>query len=158
MGEEQVFKTARDYLQQVWYAENRAKDCYKQIRNLRSTLYTFGLSKNNIDSDPVLSSPDPDRLASLVAEIDAEERTLIKEIEGLMRMRRKIRREISQLPTRKYQEILRKRYIMMEGNRQIADDLGYGNIRNYYRARRQAHLEFERIFPEKFTKKTGDDH
>lgn len=138
--------TAKEYLMQIYGADQRIQLLIRQKQDLRALLFSLGASTQSLDGR-VASSPDPDRLSRLVARIDAKERRIEREIGRLADMKEVIAKQIAQLEDPRYVEILTHRYVLCEAWAEVAATTGYSE-QSVYRIHGEALLAFEKIMPE----------
>lgn len=138
--------TAKEYLSQIYKADRRINLLIRQKQDLRALLFSIGASVQDLQSDHVASSPDPDRISRLVSKIDAKERRIVREIDRLADLKERISGQISQLEDSRYVEILTRRYVLCEAWSVVASATGYSE-QSVYRIHGAALLAFEKIMP-----------
>lgn len=134
--------TAKEYLQQVKVKNARIQNLQRDKLALRDMLYSLGNSGG--DGERVQTTPDKDKLGTMYAKIDEKEREITASIDDLIDFRFKVSEEINQLDDGRYIDVLYRCYVLDQGWKQIAGEMGY-NIRYVQQLNGQALLEFQKV-------------
>ena len=137
--------TAKEYLQQVKVKNARIQNLQRDKAALRGLMFSLGNSGG--DGERVQTTPDHDKMGTLYAKIDEKERQITESIDALIDFRFKVSAEINQLDDGRYIDVLYRYYVLFQGWKQIASEMGY-NIRYVQQLNGQALLEFQRIHEE----------
>lgn len=106
-----------------------------------------GVKGLRYDLDKIQSSPDPDRMAGMLARIEEKEKEIRRRIDDLIDFRSKCVEMINGLQDDGLIAVLYKRYIEFRSWEQIAEDLGY-SVRHVLRLHGEALIAFSTKYAE----------
>lgn len=131
----------KQYLQQIERLD-------KMIQNKLSDIYKLKTMACNVtvsnDSDRVQTTPDKDRLGSMVAKITDLEKETDMLIDRFVDLKKEIMIIISMVKSERHREILSKKYLELKSIYEIAEELGITD-RGCKKAHKKALDEFEKI-------------
>ncbi len=136
--------TTKEYLQQIYQAQQKIKRLERGREQLRANLYSIGSPSGDLSPDKVQSSITGDKMLKLIARVDALEKDIVIEIARLTGLIKKISAEIERIPNNRYRNLLHDRYILTWKWERIAVDMDV-DIRHVYRLHGKALQEFEKI-------------
>lgn len=147
--------TAKEYLSQGRWLNQKILNRNDEIRQLREL--AVAIKATNYEQSVVQTSWKPDAVfASIVEKVASSESELLDEVERYLEFRKKIRREIQQLPEEEEKILLEKRYISLKSWSVIAEEMEYTE-RHILRVHAQALRNFEKIHS-KFLKDVSKCH
>ena len=133
--------TAKEYLSQVFYIDQRINCKLEQVLQLRESATKATATLSDMPRNP---SPDLQQMESRVVKIVDLEREINAEIDELVDLKRDIRELIAQIRKPEYRTLLELRYL---GNRTwdaIAEEMGF-EPRTIYRFHSNALRVVERL-------------
>lgn len=136
--------TTKEYLQQIYKAEQKIKRLERGRQQLRANLYSIGSPSGQMSPDTVTSSIAGDRMERLIARVEEIEKDIVEEIGRLTELIRHISAQIERVPVNRYRNLLHERYILCRKWERIAVDMDV-DIRHVYRLHGKALQEFEKI-------------
>ena len=131
--------TAREYLSQAYYLDQRINSKIEQVESLNDLARKAGCAISGMPRNPdraVSSMANAvERIIDLQAEINAD-------IDRMVGLKTEIMKVIRQVDDPEFQTLLEKRYLSFHTWGQIAVDMGY-NVRHLYRIHDRALLEIK---------------
>lgn len=131
--------TAREYLSQAYYLDQRINSKIEQVESLNDLARKAGCAISGMPRNPNRAvSPMADAVGKIVdlqAEINAD-------IARMVELKAEIMEVIGQVDDPESQTLLEKRYLNFHTWGQIAEDMGY-NVRHLYRIHDRALLEIK---------------
>ena len=131
--------TAREYLSQAYYLDQRINSKIEQVESLNDLARKAGCAISGMPRNPdraVSSMANAvERIVDLQAEINAD-------IDRMVGLKTEIMKVIRQMDDPEFQTLLEKRYLNFHTWGQIAVDMGY-NVRHLYRIHDRALLEIK---------------
>lgn len=115
--------TAKEYLEQIKHKDVIINNMIHEKEFLMNEM--CGVKAVRYDLDKVQSSPDGDRMATIMAEIEEKEEEINRQIDDLCDFRLQVTRLINALQDEKHISVLYKRYVQFQTWGQIAGDLQY---------------------------------
>lgn len=134
--------TAKEYLMQVFKAERHIEMLRAELTDLRLLCYP---DSPDYTSDRVQRSPDPNKLPKLVGNITKTENRILQELNGLVKLRETISKQIMAMPNARTAEVLHCRYVLLMKWEDIADKT-HTTMRYVYHLHGQGLAEFERQY------------
>lgn len=138
-GKKDAGMTAREYLSQAYYLDQRINSKIEQVESLNDLARKAGCVISGMPRNPdraVSSMANAvEKIVDLQAEINAD-------IERMVRLKAEIMGVILQVEDPELQTLLEKRYLNFHTWGQIAVDMGY-NVRHLYRIHDRALLEIK---------------
>lgn len=138
-GRGSVRMTAREYLSQAYYLDQRINSKIEQVESLNDLAKKAGCAISGMPRNPdraVSSMANAvEKIVDLQAEINAD-------IDRMVRLKAEIMKVIRQVDDPELQTLLEKRYLNFHTWGQIATDMGY-NVRHLYRIHDRALLEIK---------------
>ncbi len=138
-GKKDAGMTAREYLSQAYYLDQRINSKIEQVESLNDLARKAGCAISGMPRNPdraVSSMANAvERIVDLQAEVNAD-------IERMVRLKAEIMAVIRQVEDPELQTLLEKRYLNFHTWGQIAVDMGY-NVRHLYRIHDRALLEIK---------------
>lgn len=138
-GRGSVRMTAREYLSQTYYLDQRINSKIEQVESLNDLAKKAGCAISGMPRNPdraVSSMANAvEKIVDLQAEINAD-------IDRMVRLKAEIMKVIRQVDDPELQTLLEKRYLNFHTWGQIAADMGY-NVRHLYRIHDRALLEIK---------------
>ncbi len=118
----------KDYLRQIRYTDKRIHDKLEEVEQLRSlaertTTVLTGMPRSHGEQD---------RYNTIFARIWALEEEINGEIDRLVDLKTEVRRRIEAIPDERYKTILSAKYLCYQTWEQIADGMGFQDVRNVY--------------------------
>ena len=144
--------TAKEYLEQIHDLDGRIRTAEKAIEDLEKKLYDRP-GGSEADAVRVKSSPRQDPIGDMVSSIADGQIKLAGMIDQYVDLKLRIIAQIDAIPTARYREILRMRYVEKDKNgRQLSmADIAEAKAYEYYytcQMHGKALLEFEDTYPE----------
>lgn len=131
--------TAREYLSQAYYLDQRINSKIEQVESLNDLARKAGCVISGMPRNPdraVSSMANAvEKIVDLQAEINAD-------IDRMVGLKAEIMKVIRQVDDPEFQTLLEKRYLNFHTWGQIAEDMGY-NVRHLYRIHDRALLEIK---------------
>lgn len=131
--------TAREYLSQAYYLDQRINSKIEQVESLNDLARKAGCAISGMPRNPdraVSSMANAvERIVDLQAEINAD-------IDRMVGLKTEIMKVIRQVDDPEFQTLLEKKYLNFHTWGQIAVDMGY-NVRHLYRIHDRALLEIK---------------
>lgn len=138
-GRGSTVMTAREYLSQAYYLDQRINSKIEQVESLNDLARKAGCAISGMPRNPdraVSSMANAvEKIVDLQAEINAD-------IGRMVGLKSEIMKTIRQVDDPEFQTLLEKRYLNFHTWGQIAADMGY-NVRHLYRIHERALLEVE---------------
>lgn len=138
-GRGSVRMTAREYLSQAYYLDQRINSKIEQVESLNDLAKKAGCAISGMPRNPdraVSSMANAvEKIVDLQVEINAD-------IDRMVRLKAEIMKVIRQVDHPEFQTLLEKRYLNFHTWGQIAADMGY-NVRHLYRIHDRALLEIK---------------
>lgn len=134
--------TAKEYLQQVKVKNARIQNLQRDKAALRGIMFSLGNSGG--EGERVQTSRDTDKFGTLYSKIDEKDRQITQSIDELIDFRLKVTKEINQLEDGRYIDVLYRNYVLLQGWKEIAIEMGY-DIRYAQQLNGNALLEFQRV-------------
>ncbi len=138
-GRGSAVMTAREYLSQAYYLDQRINSKIEQVESLNDLARKAGYAISGMPRNPdraVSSMANAvEKIVDLQAEINAD-------IGRMVGLKSEIMKAIRQVDDPEFQTLLEKRYLNFHTWGQIAADMGY-NVRHLYRIHERALLEVE---------------
>ena len=138
--------TAKEYLKKIYYLDRKIKRLREQRADLEGMLYSVGLTSPGFDKERVQTSRRQDKMAELVADVEAKDKEIVQQTRRLIREKEKIIRQIEQLPDQKYVDILFYRYVRLCKWEDIARVMSYAETYVRHALHAEALDEFARRF------------
>lgn len=134
--------TAKDYLSQAFYLNQRINSKLEQLSALkelatRCTSVISGMPRNPNSAN--------DRMADAVVKIVDMEAEINRDIDELVELKRDMMSVIKSVDNPKYRMLLELRHLCFKTWQQIAEDMGY-SIQHIYRLRNRAYEKIDDIF------------
>lgn len=137
--------TPKEYLSQIFQLDNKINSKISERDALRSAV----IRGTNFENEPVktldISRPTEDMVIKLFERNDL----INNQVDELINLRIDIGNEIDQLESKKYQMVLRERYMCSKKWEQIALDNHY-TTRRIHQLHGEALIQFQDTYPEKF--------
>lgn len=116
--------TTKEYLSQIYYADQKIGRLQRRRDALRARLYSSGSVSGQLNADRVQESLSDDRILKLIAQVDELECDIVDEIARLRKLQHRIAGEIEQVEDDRYRTILHDRYVLCRRWEDIARTMG----------------------------------
>lgn len=138
--------TTKQYLNQIRDVKHDIEKLQARIRDKRALLTSISVNSNDVR---VQLSSDPDKMASMVANILDMESELKDSVDKSLELERKITNEIDKIKGEKYKDVLFWRYVQGYTFEMIAVTTSY-SYRQTIRIHGEALLEFQNMFGDEY--------
>ena len=138
------YRKAREYLERVQKADNRAEKLEMRLENLR-ILATD--TANHLNGVTPGGKADGDRIGRITAEIADTERQIAAAKEEAERIRLEVRETIPKIEDPVCQKVIMMHYLEYRTLQEIAEEICY-SLPHAYRIQENGYAEIERILPE----------
>lgn len=138
-GRGSVRMTAREYLSQAYYLDQRINSKIEQVESLNDLAKKAGCAISGMPRNPDRAVSSMANAVERIVDLQAEINT---DIDRMVRLKAEIMKVIRQVDDPELQTLLEKRYLNFHTWGQIAADMGY-NVRHLYRIHDRALLEIK---------------
>lgn len=135
--------TAKEYLEQAYYIDQRINAKLAQVESLRALTMKVTTTLNDTPPDP---GRNPQSMETALCKLVDLEREINADIDALVDLKRECVALVKQIPNLEYQTLLEMRYLHFKTWGWIAKELGY-SIRSVYRLHEAAlkNLDFLKV-------------
>lgn len=133
--------TAKDYLQQARFLDNRIKSKVQQIASLNDLATQCTAVISDMPRSP---NHGGSRMEDAIIKIVSLQEEINADIDSLVDLKKEIVGVIKAMPNAEYQTVIEKRYLCCASWEQIAVDLGY-SIQHTYRMHDAALKEIDHL-------------
>lgn len=133
--------TAKEYLQQARFLDNRIKSKVQQIASLNDLATRCTAAISDMPRNP---NHGGSRMEDAIIKIISLQEEIKADIATLVELKREIVGVVKGLPSVEHQTVIEKRYLCYDSWEQIAVDLGY-SIQHIYRMHDAALDEIDRL-------------
>lgn len=121
--------TAKEYLNQAWYLDQRINSKLEQIASLNTLALKATSTITGMPHSPNRASAEMEDTIAKIVDFQAE---INEEIDALVDLKQDISKAIKAVPEAQFQTLLEKRYLCFEPWEKIAVEMGY-DMRWLYR-------------------------
>ena len=132
---------AKAFLSRAFEIDKEIKRLELVRADMRARLYSYGGINLN---ERVQSSPDPDKLGVIAAQLDEQEREILKQIEELSKAKKEIETVIRGMENVRSRQLLTARYVALMKWSDIAEWMGLESDRHMFRLHRKALDELDK--------------
>lgn len=133
---------AKAYLKRIRLYDAHINNKMEELERLRAMVTKITLT---LRDDAGGGSRSQDKLGDAVSRMVDLQAELNAEIDRYVDSKAEICNALNKIQNRRYFEVLHKRYVLFKTWQQIADEMGYADVRNVYRLHGRALLAFNRI-------------
>ena len=115
--------TAKEYLSQYGYIQQRIKDRLEEVKKLNDLRYNITSSFN---SGGGAGNGASDKIGKLTAQLIDLEKLIERDVRRMASIKREIEKRIASVENEQLRTVLEKRYIHLKSLEQISVEMGYG--------------------------------
>lgn len=136
---------AKAYLKRIRLYDSHIHNKMEELERLKAMVTKI---TQTLREDAGGGSRSQDKVGDAVSRIVDLQTELNAEINRYVDSKAEIRNALNKIQKQRYFDVLYKRYVLFKTWQQIADEMGYEDIRNVYRLHGRALLAFNRILCE----------
>lgn len=136
---------AKAYLKRIRLYDSHINNKMEELERLKAMVTKI---TQTLREDAGGGSRSQDKVGDAVSRIVDLQTELNAEIDRYIDSKAEIRNALNKIQKQRYFDVLYKRYVLFKTWQQIADEMGYADIRNVYRLHGRALLAFNRILCE----------